>query len=220
LETTHRLFKRLAAGQLNFVMIRVVLHLTEHKAAYPMADDHQNLENPARKPNAKLRESDDNRDAAILHRAPFLQRFVPLIAFVNHPREPSVNRANHVAETHSKPLGKMSKLVRHDTRELPHVQPRHQRDADDQHQVITKETAPSAAKTGGGIDIAIQIDPARTRRADQAADFVDELVNERFVFGIQRVWLRAFGPPGQQRFDHEKKNHAPNKNRAEVKHRA
>src|SRR5882724_3824382 len=129
-----------------------------------------------------------------------LQFHIPFIPFKNHSRKPEVDFPDNISQPHSGSLRKMPELMGQDSSELPHIQACSQRQANCQYQVFAPEPSP---KAGRSIYLAIDIDLARRRRADQSANLLNESEQQPLLLFIQRDWVRRFGLGREKRLNHE-----------------
>src|SRR4029077_14731342 len=95
-----------------------------------------------------------------------------------------------VRQTHRRALREMPELMRQHSRKFSHVQAGGQWQPDREHQIFAPETS---AQTGRGVHLAIHIDAARRRRADQAADFLNECKQQLLLRWVERTRIRDRG---------------------------
>jgi hypothetical protein len=194
--------------------VSIKLHLSQQNPADEMPYNHEDPEHDSSEPDPKSREVQQPADADIKTSRQISQLLVPRVAFVNDSSEPVADRTNQVTEPHTSSLREMAELVRQNAAELSHSQASNQRHPKSQHKVISSHAENTTIETRTGVDVAVDVDPPRTRRVDGFADPIHELKQQRLIFGLQssspgvRRWLR------KQRLDHEQdKSHASNNRR-------
>ena len=92
---------------------------------------------------------------------------IPLVAFVDDPREPVIDEADHQVNAHPGLLREVAKLVRKHTRELLQGEPGNQGEADREHEVVLEHGERPAVEVRRGVDHAIHLDPARPGSPDR-----------------------------------------------------
>ena len=102
----------------------------------------------------------------------------------------------------------MAEFMRQNARKLAQAEPSRLGQAYGEDQIMAQETKQTAAKSRGGIQLAIDIDPRGNRSTHRLTQFGDEGEHERLCAGIQRQRFGAWRTSGQQRFDHEKHHHS------------
>src|SRR5882724_1887213 len=152
-----------------------------------MTDIHQHPKHASAEPDAKTSEVEDHADSDIYAPGSFIEAEIPLVAFVDDPREPHADVADDIGETHARALSEVAELVSQDAREFFHRQAGGQRQSDGQDYFIASHTDQSAIKTGGGIDLAINVHAARERSFYQLADSRDEREQKRIALRGQGI---------------------------------
>jgi hypothetical protein len=142
-----------------------------------MPNEHQDFQNQSRKPDRQLDRPHHQRHPTVANfRGPTFQRDVPRIALIRHAREPDIHARDDIIEAHARALREMPELVRNNSRQFARREIRYQRQAQYQHEVVAKQAEKSPAKTRSGVELAIEINAFRRRRADNIANLFDERV--------------------------------------------
>src|SRR5262249_39221732 len=127
--------------------------------------------------------------------------------------EPKIDFADNISQPHSRALGKMPEFMRQHSSELAHIQTCRQRQADRQYQILAPEPA---SKAGRSIYLAIDIDLARRRRADESTNLLNKSEQQRLLLFIKRDRIRRFGLGGEKRLYHEEHKNSAGDSGADV----
>ena len=144
------------------------------------------------------------------------ERRVPLVALVDDPGEPRIDRPHQVGQLHAGRLGEVPELVRQHARELLEIERRGQGQAHREHQAAAEEREEPVLGTRRGVHLAVDVDPDRRWCADRRADAVDEGEEERLLRRVQRPRLGALAAAGEERLAEEEDQDGEDRERTEV----
>ena len=103
---------------------------------------------------------------------------------MDHAHEPEINAPDEIAQAHARALREVAEFMRDNPGKFLHRQPRHERHADGEHEIISEKAEQAAAETCRGIDITVKLDALWHRRADDFTNTLDECVEQRLVSAI------------------------------------
>ncbi len=177
----------LGAHQPRLVAVGVEFHLPQQVAADRVAGVHQPGEQLAARPHRASRQADGERDAPPgVGAGGLVELLVPAVAAVDHAGEPVVDRPHQVGEPPAGALGEMAEFVGQHPGQLVERQPVDQWQADGEHQVLlAEEAAEPAPQAGRSVHLAVDVDPARHRRAHRSAQLAHEIVQQRLLLAAQ-----------------------------------